>query len=105
MSMLKRLKALFGGGSSNGDCAATGSDMITCEEALRVVQEFLDGELESGMEGQVKAHFDRCVTCYPHLDFENAYREAVGRAVRGEKAPPALRAKVAALIAEEGADE
>lgn len=100
MSILEKLRALFTSGTAADAGGSSCTDGISCEEALRVVQEFLDGELEPSTEDRVKAHFDKCVRCYPHLDFENAYREAVCRAVRGETAPPELRAKVAALIAE-----
>jgi anti-sigma factor (TIGR02949 family) len=118
MSIFDRLKAFFGGADSNG-MAATGAsdgsmqnggmdggvppdpiDMISCEEALRLVHEFLDGELESVSEGQVRSHFDRCQKCYPHLHLETVYRDAVRRAVAGERAPAELKARVSALLAE-----
>jgi anti-sigma factor (TIGR02949 family) len=100
MSMIEERNGLHGGGEPNGDGASKSSEMLSCEEALRVVQEFLDGELDITEAAGVKSHFEACVRCYPHLDFETAYRQAVCRAVRGETAPPELRARVAALIAE-----
>lgn len=81
-----------------GSCGS-GPDQTTCEEALRQVQEYLDGELESLSADQVAQHFDLCRRCYPHLNFEKAYREAMRRASAGACAPPELRAKIAALIA------
>ena len=88
MSMYEKLTSL-------GD-----ADMIPCEEALKVVQEYLDGELDEASARSVRKHFDACGRCYPHLDFEKAYRDAVCRAVKRETVPSDLRAKVAALIAE-----
>jgi anti-sigma factor (TIGR02949 family) len=73
---------------------------ISCEDALRQVQEYLDGEVQVVSKAQIKQHFEVCSRCYPHLNFEKAYREAMRRAAAGEAAPPALRAKVAALLAE-----
>jgi anti-sigma factor (TIGR02949 family) len=64
------------------------------------VQEFLDGELDGVPEEQVRAHFDVCERCYPHLRFENAFRDALRRASTGEVAPPELRARIVALLAE-----
>ena len=123
MSMFDQLKKLLGLERSNGakeapqrspvepggrvagppegaGCSADADASITCEEAIRVVQEFLDGELDGVRAAHVKAHFDVCGRCYPHLNFETAYREAICRAVRGETAPEELKSKLSALIAE-----
>lgn len=83
----------------------TKREMISCEEALQLVQEFLDGELEGVSESDVKRHFDVCERCYPHLKFESAYRDAVCRAVKGQVAPPELKATVAELIERVRAEE
>jgi anti-sigma factor (TIGR02949 family) len=113
MSMYEKLMSMLRGGSRNGGAGSNGgpgadcpgeSDMIPCEEALKVVQEYLDGELDESLGQSVRKHFDICGRCYPHLDFEKAYRDAVCRAVQGETAPSALKAKVAALIAEVDAE-
>lgn len=93
MSIIDKIRMLFGGGGM-------APDMIPCEEALRLVHDFLDGELEGVPRDQVKAHFDVCQRCYPHLQLESAFREAVHRAGSTESAPSELKAKVAALIAE-----
>ncbi len=74
--------------------------MMSCEESLRLVHEYLDGELEVDSEANVKKHFEMCGRCYPHLQLETAYRGAVRRAVEGGRAPEELKAKVAALLAE-----
>lgn len=110
MSIFDSIKSLFGGspdGSSNGDGSSDGSEasggddeMIPCEEALRLVNEYLDGELEDVPRSQVKRHFEACGRCYPHLKFESSYREAVRRAAAGERAPAELKAKVSRLLAE-----
>ena len=97
MSFIDRLKALFGGTSENGEGA---QEMISCHDALRMVHEYLDGELENVPEAQVKAHFDVCEQCYPHLHLESVFRDAVRRAGAGQKAPPELREKLVALLAE-----
>ena len=74
-------------------------DGITCREAVTVVQEFLDGALDGVSSVQVRAHFEICSRCYPHLRFERAFRDALARATRGETAPPELRARVVELLA------
>ena len=72
---------------------------ITCREAVTVVQEFLDGSLEGVSAAQVRAHFEACSRCYPHLRFERSFREALARVTRGEGAPPELKSRVVELLA------
>lgn len=113
MSIFDKIKQLFGGQSDNGEgdaSAVAGGEvdqveMIPCEEALRHVHEYLDGELDGVPQEQVKRHFEVCGRCYPHLKLETSYREAVRRASRGEGAPPELKAKVARILAEAEAED
>ena len=72
--------------------------MTTCHEALRLVHEFLDGELDGVSRAEVDAHFEMCRRCYPHLRLERRFREALLRACAGETAPPELRARVLDLV-------
>ena len=104
MSMFEKLRSLFGKGPPEEEPADEGGAMISCEDALRKVHEFLDGELEDTSAEEVKQHFDMCQRCYPHLQLETAFREAVRRATVGDTAPPELRDKVTALLAEARAD-
>lgn len=64
-----------------------------------MVQEFLDGALEDVSAEQVRAHFEACSRCYPHLRFERSFREALARLTRGEGAPPDLRRRLVDLLA------
>lgn len=115
MSIFDSIKRLFGDSSSNGDGqrvdpASGGSamddvEMIPCEEALRLVHDYLDGELDGTPERQVRKHFEACGRCYPHLRLETAYREAMRRAASGENAPPKLKARVLELLAEAGDED
>ena len=98
MSFLDRLKSLFVGTGQDG--GGSGAPAITCEEALAVIHDFLDGELVDVSQKQVKAHFDVCQRCYPHLHLEEAFREAIRRAAAQEQAPAGLEAKVIELLAE-----
>ena len=102
--MFNRLKRLFGGDSPNG---ANGQEMemISCEDALHLIHEFIDGELEDVSSEQVKAHFDVCARCYPHLQLEESFRAAVRKAGAGEQAPPELKSRLMDLLAEAAAEE
>lgn len=104
MSFFDGLKRLFGDASSNGE-GAPEMDMISCEDALSLIHEFIDGELEDVSSQQVKAHFDACERCYPHLHLEEAFRESMQRAARGGKASPELKSRLMDLLAEAAAEE
>ncbi len=104
MSMLDRLRRWFGVGSADAVEEGDGVAMISCEDALRLVHEFMDGELEGASADEVKRHFDMCQRCYPHLRLESAFRDALKRAASGEAAPPELRDKVTALLEEARAE-
>lgn len=110
MSIFDSIKRLFGGSSaSNGSgresagasdgASRDHAEMISCEQALQLVHDFLDGELGDVSAEQVRRHFDVCGQCYPHLHLESAYREAVRRAVAGQEAPARLKTRVAELLA------
>jgi anti-sigma factor (TIGR02949 family) len=77
---------------------------ISCEDALRLVHEFLDGELDDVSPEEVRGHFDICQRCYPHLRFEEAFRKAVRRAAGRETAPTELRERLLRMIAEPSAE-
>lgn len=77
---------------------------ITCKEAVAVVQEYLDGQLQGVSAEDVREHFEICSRCYPHLKFERTFREALARASSGDCAPPELRRRVVDLLAGVGPD-
>ncbi len=104
MSFFDGLKRLFGDASSNGE-GAPEMDMISCEDALSLIHEFIDGELEGVSDQHVRAHFDACQRCYPHLHLEEAFRESMQKAARGGKAPPELKSRLVELLAEAAAEE
>ncbi len=98
MAFLDKLKSLFTGAARAG--GASSSEMIGCEEALSVVHDFLDGELRGVSHEQVKAHFEVCQRCYPHLHLEEVFREAIRRAGANQRAPAGLKLKLMELLAE-----
>lgn len=96
MALFDNIKKLFGGGSSDDGGVA----MISCEDALEALHEYLDGELDAIPSAEVEAHFEMCQRCYPHLHLETVFRDSVARAAGGAVAPPELMAKVKALLEE-----
>jgi anti-sigma factor (TIGR02949 family) len=105
MTFFDGLRRLFGGGAPKGtDTSAPDSDEMSCEEALRLVQDFLDGELEDVSGARVRRHFEMCQRCYPHLRLEESFRAALRKATRGERASRELRERVLKVLEETAAD-
>lgn len=75
-------------------------DMVSCHEALALIYEFLDGELDGPVTEQVKAHFDICGHCYPKLRLEESFRAAVRKAAQGQAPPPDLKERLLIVLAE-----
>lgn len=96
MSIMDRLRQV-----TDRVMAASGmGTMITCEEALAVMQEFLDGELPPGDEDRVRAPFDVCKRCYPKLRLEGSFRSALQAAALGQTAPDKRKIRVRSLLDE-----
>lgn len=104
MSFFDSLKRIFGARPSAGAEEAGGTEHISCEEALQLVHDFIDGELTSVSHAEVEAHFEVCRRCYPHLRLERRFREAVRRACVREQAPPELRERVLQIVSGRAGD-
>ena len=48
---------------------------IDCEEALRHLFAYLDGEVDDQRQRQIRAHLDRCRSCFSRAQFELRLRE------------------------------
>ncbi|MDX1566199.1 MAG: zf-HC2 domain-containing protein [Longimicrobiales bacterium] len=95
-----------GAGNGRSPAGAEGGppsvEMLSCQEVLERLFEYLDGELESPTEIQVEAHLEKCRRCYPRLQFEKAFMEALDRARAGEEPPTDLRNRVVDALSREG---
>ena len=117
MSLFESLKRLFGntvqqgrsggrGSSGNSDSVGeTAVAMIPCEEASARLFEYLDGELEDLSEEEVRHHLAVCEACYPRVQFERHFLEALQRSQNGGRVSETLRERVLQALAEdEGTD-
>lgn len=94
-----------GGARSGGSGSDPSREMISCEEAITRLQEFVDGELHGLTNAQVEEHFEVCTRCYPHLKMERSFRERVQAALAQPDVPPDLRDRVLQLLThDDGAD-
>ncbi len=117
MSFFESLKRFFAGTGQNGDSGDTASSgrgsspdetgvaMIPCDEASARLFEYLDGELEGVSEEEVRRHLEVCKVCYPRVQFEKHFLEALRRSRNGGRASESLRERVLQALGEdEGQD-
>jgi anti-sigma factor (TIGR02949 family) len=107
MAFIDRLKRLLGAAQdreegSDEPTTCSGADPITCMEALERLYEYLDGELETVSAEQVAEHFRICKKCYPHLQLEKSFHEAVHGVQSGEVCPEEVRQRVMDSLMAEG---
>ncbi len=113
MSFFESLKRFFTGTGQNGrsgDPASSGSGsspdeaavaMIPCDEACARLFEYLDGELEGVLEEEVRRHLEVCEGCYPRVQFEKHFLEALRRSQDGGRVSDILRERVLQSLAED----
>lgn len=65
-----------------------------CEESLKELYEFLDGELTVERRSNIRVHLEGCQQCYEAFDFEAELRIVVSTRCR-EQVPDSLREKIA----------
>lgn len=100
---LDGLKKFFG--SLLGGATGGGNDRgsISCDEARAKLFEYLDGELSDATREEVQRHLDVCTACYPRLQFERHFLDALHTAERRGGASQELKNRVLQALADEGA--
>lgn len=74
--------------------------MDNCNETLKEIAEFLDGELTDDSREHIKEHLDDCSPCLAAYDFEAELRMVVrNRCV--DKVPESLRDRIAQALENE----
>jgi mycothiol system anti-sigma-R factor len=82
-------------------------DELPCDAVIERMYEFLDGELTSDVDAQIRDHLGKCRTCYPHFRHEEVFLRFLERRTQIEKAPPSLRRRIFKKLLEDeiGRDE
>jgi anti-sigma factor (TIGR02949 family) len=70
-------------------------DRLSCEEALRRLEDFLDRELTADAMHRVQVHLDTCKACTEKFEFERGTLNALREKLRQASVPPELRAGIA----------
>jgi mycothiol system anti-sigma-R factor len=74
-----------------------------CEEALREIERFLDGELEPGLRAVVASHLSSCTPCTERAEFRRHVKELIASKCSKDAMPNDLLARVKSLLDIEGA--
>lgn len=75
---------------------------VDCQQVVRQLWDFLDEELDEERMAAVRAHIARCHCCYPHVDFERAFLEALAASRREGGCPDKVRNRVMDALRREG---
>jgi mycothiol system anti-sigma-R factor len=68
--------------------------MADCDEILREIEAFLDGELTPASKASIQEHLDRCLDCLHVFDFHAELRWVIAQKCRETKVPPGLLDRV-----------
>lgn len=72
-------------------------EISSCEEALQVLAEHLDDELDPGLRTQLLEHLDTCRSCYSRAEFERRLKAHL-RSLGQEPVPVAVTERVHRLL-------
>jgi mycothiol system anti-sigma-R factor len=73
--------------------------VLDCEQVLRSIFAYLDGELEGGQRRGVTNHLEQCRSCFSRAEFEmrlKGHLAGLGR----ETPPPAFEERIRSLISQ-----
>jgi anti-sigma factor (TIGR02949 family) len=77
----------------------TGTEITSCAEALRLLAEHLDGELDGHLHGEMERHLATCRSCFSRSEFEARLKASIAELGR-ESVPAELSERVRTLIRE-----
>ena len=70
---------------------------IECEEAIRMMLEYLDSELHDHDHDSVEEHLESCRSCYSRMEFEKRLKGMVCD-VKSKAAPIDLNSRIKKII-------
>lgn len=75
--------------------------MADCEETLRELEIFLDGELEGSARDAIQAHLGGCMDCLQAFDFHAELRTVISAKCQNDEIPPGLMSKIELCFGED----
>lgn len=67
---------------------------MTCEEAVKKLQEYIDKELDRASSEQLDKHLELCRICCDHMEFEKSMKKLVHESCFEARAPEFLKQKI-----------
>lgn len=67
---------------------------MSCDEAVRVLWDYFDGELDETLRERVRNHLLECAHCRDHYTFEGAFLQTVGGVIDEPIDTTALRGRI-----------
>ena len=69
--------------------------MADCNETIRELDAYLDGELSDDVRAHIHAHLDGCMDCLQAFDFQAELKAAIRRKCSNDQMPDGLMARIA----------
>lgn len=73
------------------------TDITNCEEALKVLAEHLDRELDEHRDAQMHRHLESCRSCYSRAEFERQLKAQI-RALGTDEVPDDFTSRIQDLL-------
>lgn len=70
---------------------------IRCEEAVRRLAEYLDGELSGRRDAEVERHLETCRSCWSRAEFERRIRARLAD-LREDRVRPEFERRIRTLL-------
>ena len=68
--------------------------MANCNETIRELDAFLDGELPDDVRAHIHLHLDSCMDCLQAFDFQAELKLAIRRKCSTDELPPGLIGRI-----------
>lgn len=69
--------------------------MADCNETIRELDAFLDGELPDEVRSHIHVHLDSCLDCLQAFDFHAELKQAIRRKCTSDEMPAGLVDRIA----------
>lgn len=77
-------------------------ELLDCEEVLRVMFAYVDGELGGAHQERVERHLQRCRGCFSRAEFERLLKNHLAELASGRAVSPAFEQRIRGLLDEFG---
>jgi anti-sigma factor (TIGR02949 family) len=75
--------------------------LMSCEDALRLLAEYLDGELDQADGVEVERHLHACRGCYSRSEFERRLKRELAE-LRHSEVPASVEQRIRHLLGDIG---